>query len=394
MRDKLLNQLFLSSLIQIDASSGNRDGTGILTTVKGESKVWKSHLPGDGISNLGLVISQQITNSNPVIAHVRAASKGIEVTRENAHPFKASRFSLAHNGRLYNRNEEVVWSNDTDSGVTSDSKLFLEEMEKMNDENPGISIVDVLNSCMNNHMGKFALMIHDSHTDKHYVVRGETADLHRLDILIRDGEDVTPIGFIVNTKKLCLKEAALLSLPIAQIASKGWLEAGDVVELDKNSIYEVDGIDLVKVGEVKENAVVYAKFTTTQTSQNFMARTSVEEINSKEANIKLIMRIQEFARDHFLNIEDIDALFYIFNGVPMYKIGVEDLRIFVDQVIPKISASSVIRNQIASIIRHDGKVHSIVYSRVPDLEYPWMCNEPEKITSMLNFLRSEKKAMG
>ena len=174
LNNSALNSIFLSTQLTIDAI-GNQDGTGFITTEKGgKINLWKSKLAADDIENLGSIIKDHVINSNPIIAHVRAASTGIKVERENAHPFVGKRFALAHNGRLYDKNE-VVRDNQKkdadDTGIASDSLKFLSALELVAKENKSMTIVELLNKAMEEFKGKFAFLIYDSATEKHYAVR-------------------------------------------------------------------------------------------------------------------------------------------------------------------------------------------------------------------------------
>lgn len=404
LRDKVLNQIFMSALIQMDAAAGNRDGTGIMTAVKGEARMWKTALSGDGIINLGAMITDRITNANPAAAHVRAASKGIQVTSENAHPFKGTRFALSHNGRLYNSGDKVSWNDSKDdTSLASDSKLFLDEMEKENQETPGQSIVAILNKCMERHMGKFAFIIYDNAVSKFYVVRGESADLHKMCIYTRVSDDESKdvlVGYLVNTRKDSLDDAVTFATQVAQIVGKGYIVGSKIELLDKNTIYEVGSNDLIKVGEVKENPVVYASFSNSNSAWTGGGATSNAtskhsyEVSLSNPIVRLADRIFEFARDHFLSIDDLDNLFYIFTGVPMCRIGHDDMKLFVDEVIPKLSAPKTIRDEIMKQVRHNGKIYPSAYRNIPDFEFPWMCNTPEKLQLLVNELKEINKAAG
>jgi predicted glutamine amidotransferase len=397
--DPLLNGIFLSSLLQID-SVGNRDGTGFLylsEDKKGLScSLWKTKESADSIYDLGMEIRDDITTKYPVLAHVRYASKGIAATENNVHPFEGERFYLAHNGRLYGKDEAVQWTSD-DSGLESDSLIFLKSLEAEAVIHPEAGIVELLNTVMGNYKGKFALLIYDRYNNKHYVIRGSSADLHMAKIGIWNEDKMEEIGFIVNTKKSSLEDAIMISAQVAQIITGRCIVSDKVQELDKETIYEVSGINLVKIGELKEDTVTYTYTTGNGYTGGYGAGGAYTRyVDRGTASLpiwKLSDRISKFMEDHFLSIPDIDALFYIFLEVSMADAELDDLEKFVTQVIPKISAPKKIRERISKILGENGTIYQHVYGKVKGLEYPWMLNDPKKLDEICKTLTELKKAM-
>ena len=399
LSDPVLNSIFLSPLLQID-SVGNRDGTGFLSIVNNKKKqkeclLWKTKDSADCITNLGMEIKDCITTGYPVMSHVRYASKGIAPTDANTHPFEGDRFYLAHNGRLYGKSETVSWTSE-DSGLESDSLIFLKSLEAEAVASPDKNIVELLNTVMGNYKGKFALLIYDSVNDKHYAIRGSTADLHIAKVGIWKDNKIEEMGFIVNTKKTSLEDALMISTQIAQIITGKYIVNDEITELEKETIYEVQGIDLVKIGELKENTVTY-----TSTYNGYAAgyqpvvRGGVPTGNTtSDLPIwKYSDRISKFMEEHFLSIPDIDALFYLFTGVCMADTKLDDLETFVNNVIPKISAPKKVRERISKILGENGTIYQHVYGKVKGLEYPWMLNDPKKLDDLCKTLTDIKKAM-
>ena len=399
--DPVLNGIFLSSLLQID-SVGNRDGTGFLYLTEDKKKnltcsLWKTKESADSLFDLGMEIREDITTKYPVMAHVRYASKGIAATENNVHPFEGERFYLAHNGRLYGKDETVSYTSD-DSGLESDSLTFLKSLEAEAVIHPEAGIVELLNAVMGNYKGKFALLIYDRFYNKHYVIRGSTADLHIATVGIWKDDKIEGIGFIVNTKKNSLEDALMISTNVAQIVTGRCIVTDEVKELDKETVYEVCGTDLVKIGDLKESAVTY-----TYTAYNGSpavyggggyTRYVDRDITTTTIPIwKLSDRISKFMEDHFLTIPDIDALFYIFLETSMADVDIADLEKFVTQVIPKISAPKKLRERISKILGVNGTIYQNIYGKVKGLEYPWMLNDPKKLDELCKTLTEIKKTM-
>jgi predicted glutamine amidotransferase len=376
-------------LLQLD-SIGNPDGTGILFVNKSTTSIYRTKDAASSIDNLGMEIRENITTSKyPVMAHVRYASKGIDVTDDNVHPFEGTRFFLAHNGRLYKKDTVVTYSGIDDTNISSDSLLFLSSLENVAKSNPNGDIVTLLNSAMSQYKGKFAFLIYDKHYDKHYVVRGFSAELHLANISEKTKDSVKPIGFIVNTKKNSLENVIAISSQIAQAVSGRYIVSDDIIELDKETVYEVVGDNLVKVGELKENSVTY----TTHVTHVITHTKPVSSINDSLEIWKYSERINKFMNDHYLSIADIDALFTIFLGIGMANAQPTDLDIFINIVIPVISAGKKTKHRLSQVMDKYSCIYPSIYHKVKDLQYPWMVNDAKTIEAMIKFVGKKNKAL-
>jgi len=393
LNNSLLNGIFLSNLLQIDAGAGNKDGTGIFTTTKDETSIWKTSDSADNIPDLGKILKENIKSRFPVLAHVRSASKGIVVNIDNAHPFQGKRFTLAHNGRLYGKDEKVTYSSSNDnSGISSDSLQFLMSMEEKAKKKPDIQIVELLQSCMNERKGKFALLIYDKLTDKHYAVRGSSADLH-ISYILEIVEEVSyTIGYIINTKKDSLAEALCIGIPIAQFLTGRDIGSTKIEELEKNSIYILNKTSVEKIGELIESAVTYYSESSVQTRTWKASDSPVIDFNIDEW--RYCERIRDFLAQHFLNLADFDAICKIFLDTPMATLTIDELQIFVEKVIPKISAPKKIRAKLSAIVGKGGRIYPSSYDKIKGLEYPWMLSHADqaKMDALRKHLISISKA--
>lgn len=387
-----LNKIFMSLLIQID-SMGNQDGTGVLVVNKDSVSVWKTAIAGDEISNLGIILRENILSKSPVLGHVRSASKGIKVDDSNAHPFSGKRFVIAHNGRLYGKDEVVsnYYAND-DTSMTSDSLLFLERIEREASKNKEMSVKDIINNSMKDFKGKFAFMLYDKSTGKHYVIRGSTADLH-MSILVEttydkiEKKDVrSPIGYIVNTKKSSLNDALKIGIPIAQMISGKLIDNDPIFELDKESIYEVGKTGLIKLGEIKENPVYSPTTSYINGHSNNSRYYGVIDNTPIGPILTLCNSVAKYAENHFLTVADIDAIFLLYVGSPMATCSKEQLKFFVDEVITRVNATKVIRKRMKRDFPDGCKIWPTAYSSVEGLEYPWMINDAETINRLIKWV--------
>ena len=401
LNDVELNKLFLSTALQINSSVGNRDGTGFMVINEPKPKrletvLWKTKESAESIEDLGIEIRNTVSTKYPIMAHVRAASRGIAVTNDNVHPFEGDRFYLAHNGTLYGKDEIISWAGNDDVGLESDSLTFLKSLEAEAKANKKTSIVELLNSVMGNYKGKFAFLIYDTFYDTHYVIRGSTADLHIANVLVVSGEEIECVGFVVNTKKNCLEDALMLFSQTAQIVTGKQYAFAKVEELDKNTIYEVNGITLVKVGELKENPVTYTAYTTYSPYAGMAGagtgtHAGAVYVDNTVAIWKLSDRISRFMEDHFLSIVDIDALFHIFLGYGIADTDMDDFALFCSDIIPKISASKKLRSRMGTLLGVNGTIHVNMYSKVKGLEYPWMLNDSKMLDELCKAITELKK---
>lgn len=389
--DGKLNSIFLAPLLQLN-SLGNQDGTGFLAVQPDEVTLYKTEQAADEIEELGMDIREHIGKSKyPIMAHVRAASRGIVVTKENAHPFQGDRFFLAHNGRLYGKDEKVSYSGGAeDTGLESDSLRFLQALEAEAVKAPDADMLTLMNSAMSQFMGKFALMVYDSLNDKHYVARGSTADLHILPVSTSplSGGELAHIGFVVNTKKTSLSDVGTMFAQIAQIVTGKRIFMGKIEELDKNTLYVVNGAVLDKVGELKEVPVTYYTPAYTQTTGKTSAKDSV---NLLLPIWKMSERIYRFMEEHYLSIPDMDAIFFLFLGVCMGDATKDDMERFINVYIQKLSASKDIKKSLGKVLVSGTVILPYIYERIPELQYPWMLSEKKDVTRMINLLADMKK---
>ena len=378
-----LNRVFLPTMLQID-SVGNGDGTGWHTVTGKKRFMYKSAKSAGDILDLGLDVREYVDSTHSIMAHVRSASKGMPITEENAHPFCGDRFTLAHNGRLYPKDEVVKYTTTTDTSVSSDSLVFLQSLEKAAKKSPELPFLDILNNTMANFKGKFAFMIYDGKTGEQYVIRGATADLHKIEIGSISPKDnlVTKIGYLVNTRKNSLEDAVSLSIQVAQAVTGIRLAWGPTIELEKNTVYRADGVDLVEIGKVVENPVTYVSEPTYYNGYNgYHSSRRAHGGENDNPNIQLpvwrfAQQISTFMKSHFLGIYDIDAIMDMFLGVSMADASIDDLERFVRFVIPRVSAPKKVRDRLLKALGAGGSIYPTIYTSgaIKGLEYPWMMN--------------------
>jgi len=119
----------------------NGDGFGLAWYVPGQTEPGTFRSITPAWSNQNLHSLARVVESGCILAHVRAASPGLEVVETNCHPFTHGRFAFMHNGELgaFRRVRRPLLASLGDEAFhrirgTTDSEhlfaLFLEEMER------------------------------------------------------------------------------------------------------------------------------------------------------------------------------------------------------------------------------------------------------------------------
>jgi len=222
-------------------SMDNQDGFGLLNV--NSNTIYKTGNPAYIVSK----ISDHVTD-NLVMFHVRkatiSASGKREIKDENAHPFYKGNLILFHNGSLSLKEGTVPKEFESKTDSEFFTHVLADELAKEKDFKKAI------NNTMSKFTGKFAFLIKNK--KELYVVRGKTAFLNQAKLFIGDEQ----IGFIVNTELTSL----LIAMSILENIIPG-IEA-KYEEVEKESIYQYNPytMELVKIGEIKENEKEYKSY--------------------------------------------------------------------------------------------------------------------------------------
>jgi predicted glutamine amidotransferase len=319
LTDNSVNAAVAYALAFIDGVR-NQDGVGFYFC----NKLWKSPMTASTITNLfGIIDSHSEGESeySPIILHTRFATAGIggvkSVTREGAHPYETDRYVLAHNGTL---KPKVVLSEEEKKAIGSmtDSEYFLQELTK----EPSTDILTALNEAMKKFTGKFAFLIFDKTERRYYAVRGWSATLFKIPVRV-NGESV---GYVVNTEKADLIASMILGTNIchAYLGTKLEWSSTEIVELERESLYELGEYEVTRLGKVTENFPSTVAVQTTQTATGATASgsttTGVTGTTSKKGNFVL------FATRFRISISEIDVLCNCLFGHGMLGISAQERR--------------------------------------------------------------------
>ncbi len=379
LHDPYLNSLMVYFLSTI-GSVKHDDGCGFITC---ENKIWKSATEAGKISNLGEILDHNIRDERPIPFHIRMATWGIEVTKENAHPFVGKYFILMHNGTLLPRDGEEP----KDKKKDSDSLKFLNALDEEKDKNPEAKFDEIFNKAMDNFAGKFAFIIREKETNIDYIIRGKTAELWKTDITV-DGKFK---GYAINTSKVTMEDALyqfsnVATFMTSQDKTKKY-EYSTPVLLEEETIFIADKKDIKEIGVAKEFTPVKKKTETAITPHNRSNYDYGEGLVPKTSNsdigniIRMAVKIYDFLSDHSLGLLDLQRMFKLMGGLSLLEATKEDFEMFVDYMVPKISATKALRMQVKSIL--NGKYFPTEVYEKYQLEYPWTVNDGKKILDSL-----------
>ena len=204
--DNNLEKTMLSVQFLVNSRITHVDGWGFYTN----GKLFKSKLNASLTSNLGDLINNFIIGDEPIIAHVRAATSGTVIQRENSHPFETKDLILAHNGTLgfrrkeYEENWEKLCEENEKYKKMIDSETFLTVLQQDYTDNPDKTFPVVIKDTMEKFYGKFAFLVYVKPEETYYVVRGRSATLWASQVLIKE----RPVGISINTEKSDLEEVS------------------------------------------------------------------------------------------------------------------------------------------------------------------------------------------
>lgn len=369
-------------LLGKEGAERHDDGCGLINS---QCAIWKTEKAANKITNLGKIINSIIVDDFAVPFHIRMATFGIEVTKENAHPFLGEYFVLMHNGTLL----PIDGEEPKDKKRDSDSLEFLRCLDSERKKNPKEKFEDHFNKAMENFAGKFAFIIREIKTKKDYIVRGRTADLYISNIK-KDGK---LIGYVINTSNITLRDALLEFENIASIHTGCSFEFSQPVLLSAETIFLAGLHSIEKVGSAKENTVV--KKIEKEEPADSRARSLVpvtrpfhsSDREKMPASLEKIMRLAtryyDFLSEHSLTLLDLQVMFKLMGGISLLEASSKDLAFFSDHMIPKISTSKKFRKKVKSIL-NDGPFPYDFYKAYPFFEYPWMLNDEDKLIRTLS----------
>ena len=362
---KLNTPYFVQQSI-INALANNHDGIGYMQ----EGRVWKSHLSGARITNLGSLAKDAI-NAAPLAFHTRYATNKTLNEDCHSHPFEGDKLILMHNGKLEMKDYTIIPKGKVDSQV------FTEQLEAAIVESPDIPMVDLMQTVMDKWCGKFAFMIYDTRDSEYYVIRGTTADLHWTTI---DGK------LIVNTQKLDLDKGTHAIRQLSQAVYGNDLEIGKIEELTEDTIYKFNPVDslLEKVGELKENKAPLIPASTWVDDRKYTVMGATKSIRGQGRGRRgesMNAKLKRWTDWHGMTLTDLNELSNVIMGCSLLELDDDDLRCLYTDVLRTLSEnthSEGLKWWKDIVKRGYG---SWAYQRA-DFVFPWMLNDTLVIADM------------
>lgn len=373
----VLNPTFFVQQSIINALANNHDGIGYMQ----EGNVWKSHLSGALIDNLGSMATESVTKA-PVAFHTRYATNKQLNEDCHSHPFSGEKLILMHNGKLLYKDSTVIPADKVDSQV------FTADLEAAIVESPDIPIVDLMQTVMDKWCGKFAFMIYDTRDSEYYVIRGTTAKLHWTTVNNK---------LVVNTEKNDLLKGTHILRQLNQIMYGKDLEVGKVEELDLNSIYKFDlsSSSLELVGEVKENKAPLAPSTYWVNDRRYAGGTTsgVGAISQvRNANREPVFeKLKRWISFHDITLGQLNEISNVIMGVSLLELTDDDLRCLYLDVCKKLTDATN-----SESLKWWGEIYRQGYSGWAYLQegfsFPWMLNDNLAVADMATAVDAEVAA--
>lgn len=387
LNSRVYNTTFLLHQMQINASVGHEDGCGYYSKTSG---LWKTDLAAHIITNLGRIIRNSISDGSPIMSHVRKATFTNNVktkSSEKSHPFEGEKLVLAHNGHLDLKDTEKPDKEKVKDMIDTEIFLYYLEMEY-----DGTNFVSALQKTMEKFTGKFAFIIFDKINEKWYIVRGESALLHYIQYMG---------GIIVNTERMSLINGMRNFVNDLQLLSAKNINVEDfkienIKEVAKETIFEVVGKELVKVGEVKENKKVYAAASTWNEDRNWYNGWGTNNNNRNFATAtggSVQEKIESFLSDFEISVFYLDNIIYCLLGAGLLECTANDLNCLVNDVIPFIRSRTKkhIIKEWRRLKNDNAKLSDIELNLKTGLNFPYMFNTVSEIRTARASINITKK---
>ena len=358
----MLNTPYFVQQSIINALANNHDGIGYMQ----EGRVWKSHLSGARITNLGGLAKENLTVA-PMAFHTRYATNKLLNEDCHSHPFKGEKLILMHNGKLEMKDYTLIPKDKVDSQV------FTEQLEAGIVESPDIPVIDLMQNVMAKWCGKFAFMIYDTRDSQYYVIRGTTADLHWTTV---DGK------LVVNTQRIDLDKGTHVLRQLSQSVYDKDLEIGEIKKLEANSVYQFrpDGSELEKIGLLIENKAPLVASTSWVNDRRYGVVGAVQNIRNATRE-PVFAKLKRWIDFHGLSLDDLNELSNVIMGCSLLELNNDDLRCLYIDVLKVLSEQTLTESLEWWVEINKQGYASWAYGQ-KDFAFPWMLNDTLTISDM------------
>ncbi len=374
---------FLGYCLARTNSVQHGDGTGIWNFTSIATSKSAAHL----IPNLAELISDIADTRMPFAIHVRKASYGKLVDKEHAHPFDEPELMLAHNGTLI-----------PDNGVIPadkiDSQMFFKSLLDNYRQEP--KFVSSFEKTIQDFSGKFAFIIAEKTTKTWYIIRGKTATLHTVPIVIWNNDKTAEIGYVVNTEKETLVTALNLAENYLRLLNINlfWDEK-DITLLPMNSMWTAgEKLTLVEGTKFSEKEYFPKKYESTSYTQPSLpmrrgkGKSSASVLNLAGSASHIIETWAEF---YNLDVSAVDLLFRYFLHTGILCAELTQIEFFANTVIPLLEKRVTLSREDANRLytRLSGVGHTLKEHETYDLEFPYFMADNSK-SDLINAIRNEE----
>ena len=318
----MFNKLLVIQQALINSAKLNKHGWGI----SDGRTLWKTEICPHDLLNGGLILNR-VKLQNTVVSHVRAATSGIPVTREMAHPFVNGNFTLVHNGSITLRSGEHI--------VGSDSERFLEEMVKIHAT--GKTVPESIVEAQKLFWGPFVYVI--NHEEDWYIARGFGRSIHKAVITVKRIKDDAEFPvLILNSDKDDLAEGVQVVRNICPLIGYEVLDKSVIpAPLVMETIYKLDGYELVGVGHVKEETAPVRTTTTAMTRHygdegSYYQRPAVSTTKPPPDEYD---KIVEWMETNVIDFGGLDYILYAEYGAGLLEISTDMWNDFITKIMPR-----------------------------------------------------------
>ena len=393
-----INRAIMYGLLFENSANSNKDGWGIYS-----KSGFRSANTASLLVNMGESINNVTSGKNPILGHVRLATKSLgiksakEITESNSHPFESERFVLAHNGTLTMKDESeerfMALIEEIEKAKGTDSELFLKVLTQLAGEDRDAP--EALKEAMSHFDGKFAFLIYDKATKKNYAVRGKTAELHICYVSTEDRGE--PVGYVINTNKFDMVVGIRVASNYLQLLTDIRLFRGEPVLLPVDSINLLEDT-VTKVGDIEETEKVYVSYLNQRTSGVI---TPGQIHSARLSNVPEVSKVViEFANNTILSLEEVDHLLLLYLGIGILDLHTKHLK-YVRSMVrtlqtpfsrAKAEVWDLISDSYTWMLDDDGESKMTIYQE-HNLEFPYFLNSFSDLDAVRANLEAKELAL-
>ena len=197
---------------------------------------------------------------------------------------------------------------------------------------------------------------------------------------------------MVMTNGVTLKNSLHLANTTASIIWRRDLWFSPPQLLKKNTIYRLDKMDIVEVGECPENPLYPPVIRPVVVTPTVIGtRTTTPNLAYTDKEIKKYERIVDWALSFGMTLPQLDELVYYITNGGIADLDEDDVDFFVDTIIQQMSPSKNCKKLYESA---DLRIFPTweVKREFPEFPFPWTLSPKAELREVLNFLEKRRLA--